>query len=405
MLFCEYRSPGAHGAHGQKRIGPTYSLFLWALCVPFISWAAADEKPAALRIHQLQDEVHVQIIAKLPAKSLDQIPEGKVSADEGERCLNLTLVEPGTGKEAVAVLGSYERRREELILTPRYALAHGHKYRATLKMPGGETTVAEYRVPERRRTTSAVVEKVYPTAEVLPANQLKFYIHFSKPMRESSEIFDQVVILDGQGKTLPDPWRRTELWSADAKRLTLFIHPGRVKKGVNLREDLGPVLQPNQTYTLRIDAAMLDAGGQPLGKPFTKQFRTSAELHARPVPEEWKVRAPTSGTRQPLKLDFPAPLDRALLDRFLTVQDTNGKAIHGKIEVGFEERFWIFRPESEWKDSEYTIKVSADLEDLAGNTPERLFDVDMEEAALAPPRLILPFKPSISANKPARATN
>jgi hypothetical protein len=273
------------------------------------------------------------------------------------------------------------------------ATGHGHKYRATLKVPGGETTVAEYRVPERPRTAPAVVEKIYPTAEVLPANQLKFYIHFSKPMRESSEIFDQVAILDGHGKTLPDPWRRTELWSTDARRLTLFIHPGRVKKRVNLREDLGPVLLPNETYTLRIDAAMLDALGQPLGKPFTKRFRTSTELHSRPMPAEWKVHAPPSGTRRPLKLDFPTPLDRALLDRFLIVLDADGKAVRGKIEVGFEERFWVFLPESDWSDSEYTVQVDENLEDLAGNTPQRLFDVDLEEATPAVPRLTLPFRP------------
>jgi len=385
----------AHGAHWQRRIEHTYSLLLWVLCASLVAGAVAgaDKNPANLRITRLQDGMHVQAVATLSAKSLEQIPEGRLTAEQGEQYLILTLVDPGTGKEAGAVLGSYERRQERLIFTPRYALAYGQKYRATLKVPGGETASAEYRVPERPKTAAAVVEKIYPTAEVLPANQLKFYIHFSKPMRESSEIFDQVAILDGQGKAILDPWRRTELWSADAKRLTLFIHPGRVKRGVNLREDFGPVLRSNETYTLRIDATMLDAEDQPLGKPFTKRFRTSTEQHTRPLPEEWKVHAPPAGSRQPLKLDFPRPLDRALLDRFLIVLDADGQAVHGKIEVGLAERSWAFRPERDWNDSEYTVQVDENLEDLAGNTPQRLFDTDLEAAAPAAPRLILPFRP------------
>jgi hypothetical protein len=175
--------------------------------------------------------------------------------------------------------------------------------------------------------------------------------------------------------------------------LTLFIHPGRVKKGVNLREDLGPVLRPNEDYTLRIDATMLDAEGQPLVKPFAKRFRTSAEQLTRPLPEEWKIDAPPAGSRQPLKLDFPRPLDRALLDRFLIVRDANGEAVHGRIEVGREERSWVFRPESDWSESEYTVRVDENLEDLAGNTPGRLFNVNLEDAAPIMPRLILSFRP------------
>jgi hypothetical protein len=53
------------------------------------------------------------------------------------------------------------------------------------------------------------------------------------------------------GKDIPDPWRRTELWNEDATRLTLWIHPGRVKEGVNLREEFGAVLDPERkTYYL-----------------------------------------------------------------------------------------------------------------------------------------------------------
>ena len=40
------------------------------------------------------------------------------------------------------------------------------------------------------------------------------------------------------------PFRETELWSEDGRRLTLWLHPGRQKTGVNLNTEIGPVLDP-----------------------------------------------------------------------------------------------------------------------------------------------------------------
>jgi hypothetical protein len=251
-------------------------------------------------------------------------------------------------------------------------------------------------VPARKETPPAVVETIYPTSSLLPANQLKFYIHFSKPMREGKEIFDRIQLLDADGKPIPDAWRDTELWSADVKRLTLWIHPGRIKQGVNLREEFGPVLRPERTYTLVIGADLHDADGQPLGKPFTKKFRTSAEERTRPLPEQWKVQAPAGATKQPLAIAFPRPLDRALLDRFITVVDDRGQTVAGRIEVGTEERSWRFHPEQTWQTVEYSIRVDGRLEDLAGNSPVKLFDVDLKAPFPAAPTLTLPFRPLAS---------
>src|SRR5262249_45199411 len=158
-----------------------------------------------------------------------------------------------------------------------------------------------------------------------------------------------------------DPWRRTELWSADGKRLSLFIHPGRIKQGVNLREQFGPVLRQDETYTLHIDGQLLDGDGQPLGKPFTKKFRTSKDERTRPLPYKWLVYPPSTNSKEPVKLEFGKPIDRALLDRLLTVTEADGKIIAGRIEVGTEERSWAFYPEGAWKDADYVIEVDENL--------------------------------------------
>src|SRR6186713_2761613 len=76
------------------------------------------------------------------------------------------------------------------------------------------------------------VDAVYPSAATLPANHLKFYIHFSAPMRQGV-FLDHCKLLDDHGRMImTEPFRETELWSEDGKRLTLWLHPGRQKTGV-----------------------------------------------------------------------------------------------------------------------------------------------------------------------------
>lgn len=133
----------------------------------------------------------------------------------------------------------------------------------------------EYRAPALPAAPAAQVVAIYPTAAELPANQLKFYLHFSQPMRQTREIFEHIDLLGPQGRPVEDPWRRTELWSEDGKRLTLLIHPGRIKQGIQLGTLLGPVLDPDQSYTLIVHATMLDANGRPLGQASTKNSAPS----------------------------------------------------------------------------------------------------------------------------------
>ena len=107
------------------------------------------------------------------------------------------------------------------------------------------------------------VTAVHPSAASLPANALRLYVHFSRPM-------------DAHGRAPPRrastmttgarcrwrSWRsRTGLWDPGQTRLTLFFHPGRVKRGVAPGERLGPPLREGRRYRLVVDAAMADAAG------------------------------------------------------------------------------------------------------------------------------------------------
>src|SRR5262249_45036470 len=196
------------------------------------------------------------------------------------------------------MFGTYERRGDQLSFTPRHPLLHAHRYRAAFGPAGGKAITAEYRVPPRPPAPAPVVEKVYPSADVLPANHLRFHIRFSRPMRGGKEIFQHIRILDAKGKEVTSPWLPDELWADDDRSLILYIHPGRIKWGLLLRMLLGPVLEPGREYTLVIGAEMLDADGRRLGKEYTKKFRTTAEDRTRIDLTAWKLQAPAARARR-----------------------------------------------------------------------------------------------------------
>jgi hypothetical protein len=299
------------------------------------------------------------------------LPEGPVDPAVGERWLAITLV------DGPPVLADYRVENGILYCTPRHPLVPGRLYHAADR-DGNRT---EIRLPERPPGKAARVDAIYPGAERLPANLLKFYIHFSKPMREGEEVFDQIRLLDDQGRPVYDPWRRVDLWTADATRLTLWIHPGRIKRGVGLREKFGPVLEPGRSYTLEIGAGVLDAEGLPLGQAVTKRFVAGEDDRVRPSIESWTLEAPRAGGRSPLVVRFPEPMDRWLAPKYIVVEGVAGRA-----EMGPEERSWAFTPDRPWEAGTVTLRADAFLEDLAGNTPDRLFESDLTEAPPPPAR-------------------
>lgn len=308
-----------------------------------------------------------------------------------EQLLTLQLI-GDDGELGPPIFGKYRRVGTELRFTPKYRLIPEYDYRANYHAPNGPKVHLDYRVPKRASTKAASVERVYPSTNVLPANHLKFYILFTQPMREGRAVFDRIHLLNEDGSRVLDPWRRTELWTEDARRLTLWIHPGRVKTGVNLREELGPVLEPGRRYTLLIEAELQDLDGKPLQQSFKKRFETRTADRKRIEPQDWQLTTPTSGTRQPLEIRFNESLDYALSRRFISVLDSRGNIIDGEKIVGRSEATLSFTPKSVWDAGEYQILVDPLLEDLAGNTAQRIFDTDLAAPALAPPILTVTFR-------------
>src|SRR5204863_6629402 len=187
-----------------------------------------------------------------------------------------------------SMIGKYERAGNELKFTPRFPLNPGATYRASLKAPG-ITASLDYRMPMLAAKAPPRVVKIYPTADVLPANHLRFYIYFDRPMRGGKELFRHLAILDDKGKEVEEPWLVDEIWDEENNCLILYIHPGRIKWGVELRDLMGPVLHEKRSYALVVRGGWTDLEGVKLGKDTIKKFRTTAEDRVRIELSGWKL--------------------------------------------------------------------------------------------------------------------
>lgn len=290
------------------------------------------------------------------------------------------------GNDGTPMLGEYSveagRNGGKIIrFVPRFPLAPGVTYRATLPELKLES---KFTVPIPPRPAPAVVTSVYPSADELPENLLRLYVHFSEPMRRG-EAYDFIQLLDASGKPTPTPFLTLgeELWDETGKRLTLLFDPGRIKQGLKPREDLGPILEAGKTYTLVIDPKWRDAHGQNLQREYRRTFRAGKPADFGIDISQWTVEPPAAGARSPLVVHFPAPLDHALLHRMIAITRTNGSLIPGKVSVLDHEKTWRFEPTEAWRSGEYEIVVNRSLEDVAGNRVGQPFEVDSVSSPLA----------------------
>ena len=286
--------------------------------------------------------------------------------------------------EPLPLLGSYRIEAGAVIFEPRYPLQPGVEYRA-LFTP--ENHVAEsrgtsglFKIPKRNTTPSTVVVNIYPSADRLPENQLKFYIHFSSPMSRG-EAYQRLKLLDGDGEAIELAFLEIceELWDAAGQRLTLLFDPGRVKRDLLPNREAGAPLEAGKSYTLAVDGGWPDAAGVPLKAGFEKNFRVGPADHEPPDTGLWTLRPPAGSAHDPFVVEFPESLDHALLRRVLTVATPAGEPVEGSVEVGLEEKSWVFTPADPWKIGDHLLIVETILEDLAGNMIGRPFEVDSFE--------------------------
>lgn len=248
-------------------------------------------------------------------------------------------------------------------------------------------TAQETRIP--------IITAIFPSGDELPANHLKFYLHFSQPMRQGV-FLRHCSLRDEHGHEVPEPFRETELWSDDRTRLTLWLHPGRQKTGVNLNEEFGPVLHAGRGYTLTVSGKWPSENGVTLGADVRKKFRATERATAQLDAGTWRIIPPPAGSTAPLTIRFPAPLDHALLRRCIRVLGADGRPIAGSATIGERDESWSFLPAQPWASAGHLLAADAILEDLAGNSLARPFELDLTKTAPRKqlPTVTIPFRPT-----------
>ena len=348
----------------------------------FASWMAptstAQENQLTLEIVKLDG--HLQIVASSP--KLTELITSVDAADK--RDWNSVFKVFAGDAKATAVLGTarIDRNRGCLIFKPRFQIADGRKFRVSI-LVGATSMESEVTAPATPKLPVKITQ-VFPTSDKLPENQLKFYLVFSAPMR-TGEVYKYVHLEDESGAKIELPFLEIEqeLWSRDRRRLTLLIDPGRIKRGLVPREEMGPVLVAGKGYRLVVSKKWRGANGSPLTAPWRKKFRVVKADEQQPNPKRWQVVVPERDSKQPLKIKFGESLDRAMLDWAIEIVK-NGVSLKGAIVVGKNEATWQFQPFAKWAGGEYETRVDRRLEDLAGNNMERKFDVDRFERTEKP---------------------
>jgi hypothetical protein len=275
------------------------------------------------------------------------------------------------------MLGAYTVEAGTLVFRPRYPLAPGVRYRAVFQQPGQRAPIERsFDGPAQPPAAATRVERVYPSADVLPSNTLRLYIYFSAPVSRG-EVSTRLRILDSAGKELKGvllPGQ--ELWDPGNQRLTMTFDPGRIKRGLESNSTMGPPIAEGVGYTLVIDRAWPDARGLPLAAEYRKPFRGGPAVRVPPNPKQWRVTVPRAGTSTPLVVAFGRAMNYPLLQRMLQVAGPGG-SVAGTIAVDRHETIWRFTPRQPWAAGSYRLQVDTDLEDVAGNKIDQPFDIDV----------------------------
>jgi hypothetical protein len=289
---------------------------------------------------------------------------------------------------APVMFGAYALTASGVRFVPRFPPSAGIPYvavfsparsrdRALIAAFGDLEIRHEFLVPRRVGPPTTTVEAVYPSTDRVPMNLLKLYLHFSAPMRVG-DAYDHIRLADESGAVVEEPFLvvREELWDPERRRFTLFFDPGRIKRDLRPHEEAGLPLREGRSYRLIVDPGWRDGAGRPLASGFEKRLVVGPTDRTSPDPSAWGVAAPGAGTVDAPVVELDEPLDRALLGRMVTVVDVSGTPVPGRVETGADETGWWFVPEVPWSAGRYAVRVDPAIEDLAGNTPNRLFDED-----------------------------
>jgi len=388
----------------SARRGPRFCALL-LLSTLFAACTGSDSS-APPQI-QLNAQTNTVDVTGLPAATVAALSGSGWSDTDWQALLRVSVKAAGGGASTPAVAGTYAVVDRALRFTPMFPFDEGRQYDVVLdagRLPAvpdstpwrAQTLAAVVGRPAVARSPSTVVTHIYPSGDIVPANQLRMYLHFSAPMDWRSG-YDFVMLLDDRGQEVVDAFLPldADFWNDDRTRYTVFFDPGRVKRGILPNKQMGRALEAGRRYTLLVKREWRDGHGLPLKEEFRHEFRASPAIERPLSMVAWRVTRPKAGTREPVAVTFPDALDHGLLRRALGIAKAGvAGMVSGEAVIESGETRWLFTPRDDWAAGNYELVALAFLEDLAGNRVGRAFEVDNFERTditPEPERRTLPF--------------
>jgi hypothetical protein len=206
---------------------------------------------------------------------------------------------------------------------------------------------------------SEISIRISPKATMLPANTLRFYIHFPRPA-EAHFDRDQLWLLNEQEQVVRDPFLvlSQELWSVDGCRLTVLMEPGRIKRGLGTDAAHEPALVVGRTYSLVITA---------LGQTVRHTFRASVPILEAIKESRWHIVSPNAESVDPAVLHFDRVMDAALCEDEIEVVTLSGEAVQTRVTLAPDGTAAQLVPSAPWRAGGHCLVMSERLEDVCGN--------------------------------------
>ena len=176
--------------------------------------------------------------------------------------------------------------------------------------------------------------RVFPSAVTVSQRLLRISLFFASPQDDS--IANDARIRAQDGTFAFHPFADPPLWSPDHKTLTLLLDPSRQKLGLADHRAYGFVLGARQRAQLL------------LGSRVVKTWDVTEGSCPTLDPARWVVAPVRAGSREPLTVRFPAPID-ILSRNFVAVAAPDGTRVVGTGRLEGFERTWSFVPAVAWR--------------------------------------------------------
>lgn len=299
----------------------------------------------------------------------------------------------GCCDERTPIAGRYVLESNSLTFKPAFNFVEGQEYVARIQTSGENVELVPFEIGSAAPMEDVHITTIYPSADVIPENTLRFYIHFSAPMQPHVS-FEHIKLVSADGKVDEAAFMKfkQELWNEDRTRLTVLMDPGRIKRNVATNRELGPALHKGTDYSLIVTDGWMPVQGKTALKKYSKIFSVGQALRELPNTDEWKMSLPRSNTQESLIIEFDRSFDAGLLQKSITVMTAFGQVINGVATISNNETVWSFKPDGKWSSNSFNIVVDPHLEDVAGNNFKDLLDHQAKTEQIKTNEIVIPIE-------------